>query len=143
MILVTGGTGLVGSHLLYKLILKGGGVKAIYRSEKKIEAVKRIFSYYSKEFETLFSRIEWVKATLNDIPSLENAFNNVTQVYHCAAFISLETKYYHKLRRVNIEGTANIVNLCISHKIDKLCYVSSIATTGMEENDQLITEETH
>ncbi len=143
MILVTGGTGLVGSHLLYQLIENGENVRAIYRTEKKVDAVKNVFSYYSSDYETLFDQIEWVEATLNDIPKLEEAFKNITHVYHCAAFISFDTKDYHTLRRINIEGTANIVNLSISHQVNKLCYVSSIATIGKEENDKLITEETH
>ena len=54
MILVTGGTGLVGSHLLYKLVSSGKPVKAIYRTENKIEAVRKVFSYYSSDSETLF-----------------------------------------------------------------------------------------
>jgi len=143
MILVTGGTGLVGSHLLYKLVESEKKVKAIYRNKEKIKAVKRVFSYYSSNYEALFSRIEWIEATLNNVPSLEIAFKNVTHVYHCAAFISFDTKHYHTLRRINIEGTANIVNLGVSNNVKKLCYVSSIATIGKEENDQLITEETH
>jgi len=143
MILVTGGTGLVGSHLLHKLVEDGKKVKAIYRNKEKIKAVKRVFSYYSSNYEALFLKIEWIEATLNDIPSLEIAFKDVTHVYHCAAFISFDTKEYIALRRINIEGTANIVNLSISHNVKKLCYVSSIATIGKEENDQLITEETH
>jgi len=143
MILVTGGTGLVGSHLLYKLVSGSKPVKAIYRTENKIEAVRKVFSYYSSNSETLFQKIEWIQATLNDIPSLETAFKNVTHVYHCAAFISFDTKNYHDLRRINIEGTANIVNLSITHSVKKLCYVSSIATIGKEENDRLITEESH
>ena len=143
MILVTGGTGLVGSHLLYKLTEKGLHVRAIYRSEKKINAVKHVFSYYTKDVDTLFSKIEWIKADINDIPSLTTAFKGIAKVYHCAAFISLDTKDYYTLRRVNIEGTANIVNFCLSHNIEKLCYVSSIATMGDSENGDLITEETH
>ena len=68
---------------------------------------------------------------------------NVDYVYHCAAFVSFEPDKYFQLRDINIEGTANIVNLSISNKIKKLCYVSSIAAIGQEEHsDQLITEET-
>ncbi len=77
MILVTGGTGLVGSHLIYKLVESGKKVKAIYRTKEKIKSVKRVFSYYSSNYEALFSEIEWIEATLNDIPSLEIAFKNV------------------------------------------------------------------
>ncbi|TJY37969.1 NAD-dependent epimerase/dehydratase family protein [Pontimicrobium aquaticum] len=143
MILVTGGTGLVGSHLLYQLVVSGKAVRAIYRTKKKIKAVKKVFSYYSEDYENLFAKIEWFEATLNNIPQINEAFKDITYVYHCAAFISFDPKDYHTLRRVNIEGTANIVNLSVSQNVKKLCYVSSIATIGKKENNLLITEETH
>src|SRR5690606_11777185 len=143
MILVTGGTGLVGSHLLYRLTRDNASVRAIYRNSHKLEAVKKMFSYYSEDVETLYNRIEWVEADVNDIPALSEAFKNVTYVYHCAAFVSFEPDKYHQLRKINIEGTANVVNLCISNTIQKLCYVSSIAAIGNETNpEKFITEKT-
>ncbi|MBR9846803.1 MAG: NAD-dependent epimerase/dehydratase family protein [Algicola sp.] len=143
MILVTGGTGLVGSHLLYKLVNENEQVKAIYRRSHTLERVKHVFSYYSEHHKALFEKIKWVEADLNDIPALEAAFEDVDYVYHCAAFVSFEPDKYYQLRNINIEGTANIVNLCISNSIKKLCYVSSIAAIGHEANpNQLITEET-
>ena len=141
MILVTGGTGLVGSHLLFKLVQNEHKVRAIYRTKEKIESVKHVFSYYTKEVDQLFSKIEWIQANINDIPKLTEAFKGVTHVYHCAAFISFDPHYYHQLRQINIEGTANIVNLCISNKIEKLCYVSSTAATGKDPLNKFITEE--
>jgi nucleoside-diphosphate-sugar epimerase len=143
MILVTGGTGLVGSHLIYKLTKNGQHVRAIYRAKEKINAVKHVFSYYTKDIDVLFSKIEWIEANINDIPSLATAFVGITKVYHCAAFISFDTKDYYTLRKINIEGTTNIVNLCISNNIEKLCYVSSIATIGKTIDDSLINEDTH
>jgi nucleoside-diphosphate-sugar epimerase len=143
MILVTGGTGLVGSHLLYNLVSDGEHIRAIYRREKTLNRVKHVFSYFSEDPDTLFNKIEWIKADLNNIPQLQNAFTGITQVYHCAAFVSFEPDKYHQLRKVNIEGTANIVNLSITHNIKKLCYVSSIAAIGHHQNtDKLITEDT-
>lgn len=130
MILVTGGTGLVGSHLLYELLGKHDHVKAIYRREHTLERVKNVFTYYTENFSERYNRIEWIEADLNDIPLLEKAFINVTHVYHCAAFVSFEPDKYNQLRKINIKGTANIVNLCIANKIEKLCYVSSIAALG-------------
>lgn len=132
MILVTGGTGLVGSHLLYHLLLKNNIIKAIHRKNADLNAVKNVFSYYTNDFEKIFKRINWVEADICDIPSLENAFQNVTHVYHCAALISLNPSDYQKMRKVNIDGTNNIVNLCISNKVKKLCFVSSI--TAVEKN---------
>jgi nucleoside-diphosphate-sugar epimerase len=141
MILVTGGTGLVGSHLLFKLVKKGYNVRAIYRSKKKIDATKHVFSYYTTQVDELFSKIDWVEAHLNDIPALTKAFKDVSRVYHCAALVSFDPNDYYTLRRINIEGTANIVNLCLANTIEKLCYVSSIAAIGHGEPDETIISE--
>lgn len=144
MILVTGATGLVGSHLLYNLVSAKKRVKAIYRRAHKLESVKHVFSYYTDDFEALFNAIEWIEADINDVPTLAEAFKDVTYVYHCAAFVSFEPDKYHQLRKINIEGTANIVNLCVANQIKKLCYVSSVAAIGHQQNpEELITEETH
>jgi len=143
MILVTGGTGLVGAHLLYQLISNNETVRAIYRTERKLENVKRVFSCYTKTYQQLFDKIEWVKADILDIPALDEALTNIDYVYHCAAFVSFEPDKYQLLRHTNIDGTANVVNLCIANSVKKLCYVSSIATVGSPLKDEVITEETH
>ena len=143
MILVTGGTGLVGSHLLFQLVNNGKPIRAIYRRKKKLEIVKHVFSYYSDNYLELFNKIEWVESDLLDISKLTEAFIGIEYVYHCAAFVSFEPDKYHMLRRTNIEGTANIVNLGVSNKIKKLCYVSSIAALGESQNCTKIDEDTH
>ncbi len=143
MILVTGGTGLVGAHLLYRLVSENEKVRAIYRSERKISNTKSVFSCYTEDYDTLFDAIEWVQADILDVPALSEAFIGVTKVYHSAAFVSFEPDKYRLLRKTNIEGTANIVNLCISNSVEKLCYVSSIATLGNTLNNETISEETN
>ena len=141
MILVTGATGLVGSHLLVQLLQDNEEVKALYRTEQQIEKVRKIFIF--KNQELLFEKIQWVKGDVTDIPTLEPAFENVTKVYHCAALISFDPNDEDELRKVNIEGTANIVNCCIDFNVKKLCHVSSIAALGdTKENETIITEET-
>lgn len=135
---------MVGSHLLYKLLKTSNKVRAIYRREHKLALVKKVFSYYSADDESLFQQIEWVEADITDIPALQRAFQDIDHVYHCAAFVSFEPDKYHVLRKINIEGTANVVNLCLSHQVKKLCYVSSIAAIGHQQNpQQLITEDTN
>ena len=141
MILVTGGTGLVGAHLLYKLSLTEPKIRAIYRSEKKIDKARHVFSYFTKDVDTLFNKIEWVEGDILNVPKLEEAFQDITKVYHSAALVSFDPNDYYKLRKTNIEGTANIVNLCLANQIEKLCYVSSVAVLGKEGND-IITERT-
>lgn len=141
MILVTGGTGLVGAHLLLHLIENGEKVRAIYRKKNHIQKTKSLFQLYNKS--ALFDAVEWVHADILDIPSLEHAFVNISKVYHCAAIISFDPKDEKLLRKTNIEGTANIVNFCLAKKIEKLCYVSSIAALGdLAAHETIITEET-
>jgi len=140
MILVTGGTGLVGSHLLYHLLLENDSVKAIHRKNSDLQAVKNIFSYYSSNFEAIFQKIEWVEADVTDVFLLEKAFKNVTEVYHSAALISFNPKDYKAMRKINIEGTSNIVNLCIDFNVKKLCFVSSIATIDKAIGAKIIDE---
>jgi len=140
MILVTGGTGLVGAHLLYHLLKNDEKIRAIYRSKDKIESVKKVFSYYTDDV-TLIDKIDWFKADITEVPAMIPAFVGVKKVYHCAAFISFNPKDYIEMRKINIHGTAIIVNLSIDAKIDKLCFVGSIASVGESINDQLITEE--
>ena len=141
MILVTGGTGLVGAHLLYHLLLENDVVKAIHRKNSDLQAVKNVFGYYSDNFERIFQKIEWIEADITDVYLLEKAFENITEVYHSAALISFNPKDYSKMRKINIEGTANIVNLCIDKKVKKLCFVSSIATIEKPISKKLIDED--
>jgi dihydroflavonol-4-reductase len=141
MILVTGATGLVGSHLLISLLQENDKVKALYRNSNNIDKVKNVFAY--KNQLELFDEINWIEGDITDIPSLNIAFENVTTVYHCAALISFDPKDEDKLRKVNIEGTANIVNCCIDFGVKKLCHVSSIAALGdTKEGEFNITENT-
>lgn len=141
MVLVTGGTGLVGAHLLLHLIENGENVRAIYRTENSIEKTKSVFDFYKKS--DLFEKINWLEADILDVPSLEDAFIDITQVYHCAALISFDPKDEEKLRKTNIEGTANMVNFSIAKEIEKFCFISSIAALGdIAPHETYITEET-
>lgn len=141
MILVTGGTGLVGSNLLHYLLSKGESVRAIYRNKDKIEIVKSFFE--ESKSESLYNKIDWIEADIIDIPSLELAFKNIEMVYHCAALISFDPKEEEKLRKTNIEGTANMVNCALDFGVKKFCYVSSIAALGdLASHEKIINEET-
>lgn len=141
MILVTGASGLVGSHLLYHLTQESSQIKAIYRSEKKKEYVKKVFSYYSVDVESFFNKITWVQGNITDIPFLEEIMSDVSEVYHCAALVSFDPSRYRELRRVNIRGTANIVNVSLLYDIKKVVYVSSVAAIGKAEENLPSNEE--
>lgn len=138
-VFVTGGTGLIGAHLLLNLLKSGESVRALKRDSSDLEPVKRVFTHYDSL--ELFSKIKWVNGDITDIISIEDALEGVTHVYHTAALVSFNPSDKDKLYQMNIEGTANVVNACIEKNITKLCYVSSTAAVGKSKNDEIATEE--
>ena len=136
MILITGSTGFVGMNLLQKLSKNKNQVVALYRSERKKRLVEDFLNITNSRIENII----WKKSDINNIISLEEAFDGITHVYHCAGFISFLNSDKEKLYNINIRGTANIVNLCIDKKITKLVYLSSISTLG-EEIDKIEVDE--
>jgi len=128
MILVTGGTGLVGGHLLFRFRESGIPTRATYRNLNSIDKTRAIFNSYGEGKECLVDDIEWGQADILDVPSLELVMQDNTKVYHCAAVI--EGVPFWKMKKVNVTGTSNVINIALAHKVQKLCYVSSIATLG-------------
>jgi nucleoside-diphosphate-sugar epimerase len=141
MILVSGGTGFIGAHLLLFLARNNESVRAIYRNKQSISKTKRLFALYSAKPEELLQNIEWFPADITDVTTLEKAFENVKKVYHTAAKVSFNPKNNDEMHLVNIEGTANMVNLAIENKIEKFIHLSSIAALGSYDNP--ISEKTH
>ena len=142
MILVTGGTGLLGMHLLHQLAKSNDKVRATFRNKHKLSLVKKIFKYYSPaEHQSLYKKIEWVQCDVLDVVALDDAMQDVNKVFHCAAVVSFNPAHKKELKKVNIEGTANVVDACLRAGIDKLCHVSSTSALGTLENTE-ITEKT-
>jgi nucleoside-diphosphate-sugar epimerase len=125
-ILVTGASGLVGSHLVKALVQQGKSVRALYRS-----SIPQI-EYADK--------VEWVQGDILDAPLLEEAMNGVNRVYHCAAIVSFNPKQKQLLYQTNIEGTANVVNTCLTGNVEKLVYVSSVSALGRLRQNEPISE---
>lgn len=138
IVFVTGGTGLVGSHLLLNLAKAGNTVRALKRESSNIDVVKRIFAYYRNE--DLFQKIIWVDGDITDVISLEDGIGEAKYVYHTAALVSFNPSDKQKLYKFNIEGTANVVNACLEKRVRKLCYVSSTAAVGKSKNDETVVE---
>ncbi|MCW3788420.1 NAD-dependent epimerase/dehydratase family protein [Plebeiibacterium sediminum] len=140
MVLVTGGTGLVGAHLLYRLLKEGKEVRALKRETSDIQKTKFVFDFYGVSADSLFEKIQWVDGDLLDYESLEKAAQGVDVVYHTGALVSFNPSLKDQMLNVNEEGTANLVNICIENKIRKFCYISSIATLGNSKNGEVIDE---
>ena len=140
MIFVTGGTGLVGSHILMELVKKGRTFKALKRKTSSLEICKKVFKYYN--ISDKFNSINWVEGDIIDIVSLGEHIAACEYVIHAAAMLSFHGKKDQKfLEKINIEGTQNIVNISIDCNIKKMVYVSSIAALGRNSTNDTIDEE--
>ncbi len=128
MNLITGATGLIGAHVALQLLQRNEPVIAIKRNGSDISRTKKLFSYYTSDSENLFNKIKWVDADVNDIYSLLDALEGIETVYHCAGFVSFDSKDRQQLHKINTEGTSNMVNACLEKKGIVLCQVSTIGT---------------
>ena len=139
MILITGATGFVGRNLILSLSKKRDNLIGQFRRDKKLEETRLFF--ISKNKEEVFDRIIWRKADITNFSEVQSLFDDVIQVYHCAAYVSMAFYKTSYLNLVNITGTTYIVDNSIKKKIKKLCFISSIAAIG-EGNKEEITEDT-
>jgi len=132
MVLVTGATGFLGSELVRQLLLKGEKVRGLKRDSSVIPSIL-------EDEET----VEWVNGDLLDYYSLDYAIRGITKVYHCAALISFEQKNRKQIMKVNVEGTVNLLNVCVANNIQKFLHVSSVAAVGDSKKGELIDETHH
>jgi dihydroflavonol-4-reductase len=142
MILVTGATGFIGSHLMCRLAQKDIFPVALFRYESNKNRVRGLFEAQFSDAEKRFEKIIWRKADFRDFSSLNSAFEGITKVYHCAGYISLANKDANKLLEINEKGSAYLVDLCLTYRIEKLVYVSSIAALGNDPTTAIIDENT-
>lgn len=132
MILVTGATGFLGAEVALQLLRANNLIRCIKRSTS---VIPEILKPYSKA-------IQWFDADLLDADALEDALEGITNVYNCAAFVSLKQTDKAAMIYTNVTGTANLVNICLEKNI-RLVHVSSIAAIGLAKPAGKITEEDH
>ncbi len=126
MILVTGGAGLLGKALITQLLKEGKAIRAIYN--------KTILPDFNGQ------HLEQVQCNILDVVGLEEAMVGVEQVYHCAAIITFNPKREQEMFKINIEGTANVVNAALDARVKKMVYASSVAALGRIREDAPINE---
>ena len=130
-VFITGGTGFLGSYIIKALVENGYAVRAIRRSHK-------LPFYISKH---IFDKVEWVDGEILDIVSLEEAMEGVDTVIHSAGVVSFVKKDRKRMYQVNVEGTANVVNIALEKKVRRIIHISSVAAVGRKENGAHVNEE--
>lgn len=130
-VFVTGATGFLGSYLTRKLVNQGFEVRALRRSTSRMDLIADVQD-----------QIEWIEGDILDVPVLEDAMEGIDKVYHGAAMVSFDPRDHKKMMKVNVEGTANVVNVALYREVKKLGFVSSIAAIGRSAETHIISEAT-
>ncbi|MBC7886787.1 MAG: NAD-dependent epimerase/dehydratase family protein [Ferruginibacter sp.] len=129
MILVTGGSGLLGGELIKQLLSQGSEVRATYNKTP-------LPDFHSNQLEQF-------QCNILDTTGLEEAMHGVDQVYHCAGFVNFNPSRKRKLFKINVEGTANVVNAALTTGVKKMVHVSSVAALGRIRENEPINESMH
>jgi nucleoside-diphosphate-sugar epimerase len=125
MILITGGSGLLGLELISQLLSRGE---------------KLIALYHNKPIPINHPMLQHFHGSILDIPNLEKAMEGVEKIYHCAALVSFDPVDDEKLFKINVEGTANVVNVALAAGVRKILHVSSVAALGRLRKGETINE---
>lgn len=125
-VLVTGGLGFFGQYLC----------AALLRDHPEAEiriAARRQRPVFHPDLAAAFasSRVKvYYETDLLNQDSLQEAFQGVDTVFHCAAMVSFWRRDRTSLMEQNVQGTQNIIELCRQHKVALLIHVSSTAALG-------------
>ncbi len=117
LVLLTGATGFIGSHIADDLLSKGIELRCIVRKSSDLTWLKG-------------KKIELVEADFNNISSLEASLDGVDSVIHCAGVIA--AKNYEGFLIGNKNATLNLIQAILNKKIDlkRFLYVSSLMAFG-------------
>ena len=131
-VLITGGTGFIGSYIIKELIEKGYSVRALRRSTSQLPF------YIPKE---IFEKVEWVEGDVLDVVSLAEAMEGIDHVIHSAAIISFFRRDKKEMNKINIEGTTNVVNTALEKNVKRFVHISSVAAVGRTPEGGHVHEE--
>jgi len=142
MDLVTGATGIVGAHVVCELLQEGRSVRAIARGHKKTEHLHQVLSHYGLAREQYADRLELIDADILNVSDVSSMVQGIEYLYHAAAMVSFAPHEKELMWKVNVEGTANLVNAASQHGVKRFCHVSSVASIGRHPGGELSNEST-
>ena len=130
-ILVTGATGFVGSVLTRRLVSDGAAVRIFQRPTSSLDALG-----------DLADRVEHAEGDITRARSVYEALDGIDRVYHVAARVGFASGDAEALHRVNVGGTANVVNAALAANVDRLVHTSSMAAFGRPADPDAVIDET-
>ena len=121
-ILVTGGAGFIGSHL----------VKALIEDKHQVVVFDNLSNSSEKLLASISGKFSFIKGDITNYDQVSSAVSGVDLVIHLAALISVKDSVNNpeKTRRVNVTGTENLMKACVKNNVKNLIAVSSAAVYG-------------
>lgn len=132
MIVVTGATGFVGSVLTRQLVEAGHDVRVVHRASSSFDGLE----------DAVVARVERVVGDVTDPDVMYPALEGAETVYHVAALVAFGRRARPALRRVNVGGTAAVVNAALAGGVGRLVHTSSIAALGRPRHPTSVLDET-
>lgn len=124
-VLVTGASGLLGEEL----------IKQLLKNDQEVIAL-----VHKKPIQIKNPLLQVIQGDIFDVILLDDLVGQVQRVYHCAGIVSFSAKQKEQMIKVNIEGTANVVNACLTNNQIKLVHVSSVSALGRIREGERINE---
>lgn len=124
--LVTGGTGFIGSHLIYELLEQGYDIRVLRRNTSNIALLQD-------------KKISFVVGDLSEKESLIKACKQVDVVFHVAA-LPRDWGSKKTFFAINFDGTKNLLDACVQNKVPRFVFMSSAAVYGFPKTQQPLTE---
>ncbi len=127
MILVTGATGHVGNTLVKMLAEQGESLRLFLQPQESIGSLDGI-------------QFELVSGDIRNTADVDKAVAGCDYVYHLAGIVDIAPKHSALLFDVNVNGTRNVVEACLKHKVKRLVYVSSVHAIPEPPRGQALKE---
>ncbi|MBL7943538.1 MAG: NAD-dependent epimerase/dehydratase family protein, partial [Flavobacteriales bacterium] len=144
MIFVTGAGGLLGSHIAYELLRQGFEVRCLTRGNSAGHQLREVFRFLDNaRGDDYFNQIQWVTGDLLEPESIESALSGCEAVVHAAGVVSYHRRDRAMMYKVNVEGTALLLELSARAGIGRFAHVSSIAALGSARQGRPVTESDH
>jgi dihydroflavonol-4-reductase len=129
-IFITGSTGFLGVRIVEALLQQGyTNIFCLHRGNSDTEVLKQ-----------MGSAIRLIEGDIMDVVFLEDALKSIDVVIHSAAIVSMDPSQKEEMIKMNVEGTSNVVNMCLESGVKKLIHISSIAAIGRRKFRETIDE---
>jgi nucleoside-diphosphate-sugar epimerase len=140
MVLITGGTGILGMRMVYDLLLRGEEVRIFSRKgADKAMFIKVLTFYHDGNIDSIIDKLSWAEGDIMDMNSIHEAVIDCQQVIHAAATVSFHPSEADAMYLNNKQGTTHVVDVC-NEAGKRLLYISSVAALGRTAGKKLVNE---